>query len=70
LIARICPAWAERIVTVSQHTGCAEGSQPLFDLAAALLAPRHHFANQPFVIGISTAPQGVNAAVIFQPTAS
>jgi 3-oxoacyl-(acyl-carrier-protein) synthase len=66
LIARICPAWAERIVAVSQHTGCAEGAQPLFDLAAALLAPPENPARPPFILAIVSTPPGSNGAVVFQ----
>ncbi len=66
LIARICPAWAKRIVAVSQHTGCAEGSQPLFDLAAALLAPPENPARPPFILAIVSTPPGSNGVVVFQ----
>ena len=65
LMAHVCPVWAERVVTVAEHTGLLEGAQPLFDFAATLAASNNQ-ANAPFVLAIVSSPQGVNGAVVFQ----
>ena len=66
LTARVCPEWADRTVDVSRHTGCLEGAQPLFDLAAALLTSPDRQASPGHVLAVSTSPHGVNCAVVFQ----
>jgi hypothetical protein len=65
LMARVCPVWAERVVTVAEHTGLLEGAQPLFDVATALAASENP-ANAPFILAVVSSLQGVNAAVVFQ----
>ena len=65
LMARVCPVWAERVVTVADHTGLLEGAQPLFDFATALAAPENP-ASSPFILAVASSMQGVNAAVVFQ----
>jgi 3-oxoacyl-[acyl-carrier-protein] synthase II len=66
LTASICPAWAERTVTVSRHTGRLEAAQPLFDLAAAVLTPAATPGSPaPFILALAGSSQSGNAAVVF-----
>jgi 3-oxoacyl-[acyl-carrier-protein] synthase II len=65
-MAAICPAWADRCVDVTRHTGHLEGAQPLFNFATALLTMPAAVAGQQFILAVVSSPNTCTGAVIFE----
>jgi 3-oxoacyl-[acyl-carrier-protein] synthase II len=62
----VCPGWADRYVDVSRHTGQLEGTQPLLNLAAALLTLPAAEGAPGFVLAVVSSRNGGTSAVVFE----